>query len=163
MDGRGNQLVFDCPAKHSNDMTDSFVDLVPANLGVDQGLTDRFQGEWSEVSGRFGAVKLPKGSEGELDVSDFGGGSAVLCVIGLGEVDVTKDDFGDGRIGRICHRLASACRRTSATGQPFSDKSVIFGTTGGRTVTSEVEISPRQRDHGLAGRFCEGDRQGFGR
>src|SRR5262249_31184193 len=68
MNGWRDHLLSDGPFECPDDMPDPFVDLVPAEAGIDHRLANRLESERPELAGRSVSVKPAERPEGQPDV-----------------------------------------------------------------------------------------------
>jgi hypothetical protein len=173
MDGGRDHLLSGGPFDHADDVLDPPVDLVSTEIGLDERLADRLQGQRAELFGGGLVVELAERTQGEPDVGGFLGRTPVLHVIGVRMPEVRQTDLIDRGVGANPRDGGSdGGGGAMAVGEPLGDEAVILGPALRGVVRFEVVIPPVEshdgptrwpvvsirRDAGLSGRSkCEHD------
>jgi hypothetical protein len=155
VDGSGDHLFLDGPFEGAEDMTDPFVDLIPAEAGGNHVPTYRLESGRAELPGHRLAIQSAEGADGQPDVHRLRGGPAILHVIGVSMGEIGQEHLVDCEIlrpGRYVLGKSVGRRggRPSAVLFPLRDDPVILGPAFVRPEPSAVDVSTVQPDDTLS-------------
>jgi hypothetical protein len=147
-DAVGNEFISSRKFECSYDPSCPLVALIPAQVGVDHGLTTDLQSQGAKFEGQSVTVNFFQRSDALADRVRFGSGCSIRSpVIPVAMPDVSDKQFVDRQIvGR---------GKDASVLQPLGDQAVVLRMAGRSAVYSEIKIASADCDDGLPGRFVE--------